>query len=53
MGEEHKALIEALAKALTSVKASPTDALKPPKFDWNSQDQYEDFRLFKKGMENG
>ena len=51
MGEEIKALVEELAKALTSVKVSPTDALKPPKFDWNSQDQYEDFRLFKKGME--
>ena len=55
MGEEgenaHKSLIEALVKALTSVKVSSTDALKPPKFDWNSQDQYEDFRLFKKGME--
>ena len=30
----------------------PTDALKPPKFDWNSHDQYEDFRLFQRGMES-
>ena len=48
----HKALIDAFTKALTNVKVSPTDALKPPKFDWNSQDQFEDFRLFRKGMES-
>ena len=50
--DPHAALIEAFTKALTSVKVSPTDALKPPKFDWNSHDQYEDFRLFRKGMES-
>ena len=48
----HKALIDAFTKALTNVKVSPTDVLKPPKFDWNSQDQFEDFRLFRKGMES-
>ena len=51
-GDSHAALIEACTKALTSVKVSPTDALKPPKFNWNSHDQYEDFRLFRKGMES-
>ena len=50
--DPHTALIEAFTKALTSVKVSPTDALKPPKFDWNSHDQYEDFRLFQRGMES-
>ena len=50
--DPHAALIEAFTKALTSVKVSPTDALKPPKFDWNSHDQYEDFRLFQRGMES-
>ena len=50
--DSHAALIKAFTKALTSVKVSPTDALKPPKFDWNSHDQYEDFRLFQKGMES-
>ena len=44
--ESHKALIEASTKALTSVKVSSTNVLKPPKFDWNSYDQYEDFQLF-------
>ena len=48
----HKALIDAFTKALTNVKVSPTDALKPSKFDWNSQDQFEDFWLFRKGMES-
>ena len=48
----HKVLINAFMKALTSVKVSPTDVLKPPKFDWNSQDQFEDFWLFRKGMKS-
>ena len=48
----HKALIDAFTKALTNVTVSLTDALKPPKFDWNLQDQFEDFRLFRKGMES-
>ena len=51
-GDSHATLIEAFTKALTSVKVSATDALKPPKFNWNSHDQYEDFRLFQKGMES-
>ena len=50
--DPHAALIEAFTKALTGVKVSPTDALKPPKFDWNSHDQYEDFQLFQRGMES-
>ena len=55
-GEEevhsYEALIKALMKALTDKKGSPTDSLKHPTFDWNSSDQYEDFRLFIKGMES-
>ena len=27
------------------------DSLKPPTFDWNSSEQFEDFQLFIKGME--
>ena len=48
----YEALIKALMKALTDKKGSPTDSLKPPTFDWNSSDQYEDFRLFIKGIES-
>ena len=29
-----------------------TDSLKPPTFDWNSSEQFEDFRLFIKGMDS-
>ena len=52
--EEHgyKAIIEALTKALTDIKGSPTDSLKPLTFDWNSSEQFEDFCLFIKGMES-
>ena len=52
--EEHgyQAIIKALTKALTDIKGSPTDSLKPPTFDWNSLEQFEDFRLFIKGMES-
>ena len=52
--EEHgmEAIIEALTKALTDIKGSPTDSLKPPTFDWNSSEQFEDFRLFINGMES-
>ena len=39
-----------LLKALKEFKSSPTDILRPPTFDWNSTDPYEDFRLFIKGM---
>ena len=39
----YEALIKALTKALTDKKGSLTDSLKPPTFDWNSSDQYEDF----------
>ena len=43
--EEHgyQAIIKALMKALTDIKGLPTDSLKPPTFDWNSLEQYEDF----------
>ena len=52
--EEHgmEAIIKALMKALTDIKGSLTDSLKPPTFDWNSSEQFEDFRLFIKGMES-
>ena len=52
--EEHgmEAIIKALTKALTDIKGSPTDSLKPPAFAWNSSEQFEDFWLFIKGMES-
>ena len=52
--EEHgyQAIIKALTKALTDIKDSPMDSLKPPTFDWNSSEQFEDFQLFIKGMES-
>ena len=28
------------------------DSLKPPTFDWNSSEKFEDFHLFIKGMES-
>ena len=38
--EEHayEAIIKTLTKALTDIKGSPMDSLKPPTFDWNSSD---------------
>ena len=52
--EEHgyEAIIKVLTKALTDIKGSQTDSLKPPTFDWNSSEQYKDFWLFIKGMES-
>ena len=53
-GEEecgYEAIIKALTKALTDIKGSLTDSMKPPTFDWNSSEQFEDFHLFIKGME--
>ena len=52
--EEHgyEAIIKALMKALTDIKGSPMDSLKPPTFDWNSLEEFEDFWLFIKGMES-
>ena len=52
--EEHayEAIIKALTKALTDIKGSLTDSLKPPTFDWNSSEQYEDFQLFIRSMES-
>ena len=51
--EEHsyQAIIKALTKALTDIKDSPTDSLKPPTFDWNASEQFEDFQLFIKGTQ--
>ena len=51
-GEEEEHGMEAIIKALTDIKGSPTDSLKPPTFDWNSSEQFEDFWLFIKGMES-
>ena len=47
-------LIEAWQAMLVPhyIKGSPTDSLKPPTFDWNSSEQFEDFWLFIKGMES-
>ena len=39
-------------KALIDIKGSLMDSLKPPTFDWNSSEQFEDFCLFIKGMES-
>ena len=52
--EEHgyEAIIKALMKALTDIKGSLMDSLKPPTFDWNSSEHFEDFQLFIKGMES-
>ena len=43
--EEHgyEAIIKALTKALTDIMGSLMDSLKPPTFDWNSLEQYENF----------
>ena len=55
-GEEeeygYEAIIKALTKSLTDIKGSLMDSLKPPTFDWNSPEQFEDLRLFIKGMES-
>ena len=52
--QEHgyEAIIKDLTKALTDIKGSLMDSLKPPTFDWNSLEQYENFWLFIKGMES-
>ena len=52
--EEHgyETIIKALTKALTDINGSLTDSLKPPTFNWNSSEQFEDFQLFIKGMES-
>ena len=47
-----EAIIKALTKALTDIKGSLMDSLKPPTFNWNSSEQFEDFWLFIKGMES-
>ena len=53
--EEHgyQAIIKALTKALTDIKGSLTDSLKPPTFDWNSSEQFEDFQLFTRAWRVG
>ena len=48
--EEEKHGYDAFIKAF--MKGLLTDSLKLPTFDWNSSDQYKDFRLFIKGMES-
>ena len=50
--EEEEHGCEAIIKALTDIKGSPTDSLKPLTFNWNSLEQFEDFCLFIKGMES-
>ena len=52
--EEHgyEGIIKALTMALTDIKCSSTDFLKPPTFHWNSSEQSEDFWFFIKGMES-
>ena len=52
--EEHgyETIIKALTKALTDIKGSPTDSLNFQPSNWNSSEQFEDFRLFIKGMES-
>ena len=52
--EEHgyEAIIKALTKTLTDIKGSPMDSMKPPTFNWNLSEQFEDFQLFIKGMES-
>ena len=47
-----EAIIKALMKALTDIKGSPTDSLKPLAFNWNSSEQFEDFQLFIKGIKS-
>ena len=51
--EEHgyEPIIKTLMKALTDIKGSLMDFLKPLTFDWNSS-EYEDFQLFIKDMES-
>ena len=42
-----------LTEALKALRPStPTDALKPPMFDWKMTEQYEDFCLFCKSVES-
>ena len=48
----YEAIIKALTNALTDVKGSLIDSLKPPTFDWNLSEQYEDFQLLIKGMKS-
>ena len=41
-----------LAEALKALRpGAPTEALKPPTFDWQTTKQYEDFHLFCRSME--
>ena len=50
--EEHgiEAIIKALMKALTDIKGSPTDSLKPPTFDWKLiRNSFEDFSALHQG----
>ena len=45
--------IAALADTLKALRPSaPTEAMKPPTFDWQTTKQYEDFHLFCRLMES-
>ena len=45
--------LAALTQALKALRPSvPTEALKPPTFDWQMTKQYNDFHLFHKSMES-
>ena len=47
------AALEKLTEALAKLQPNTaTDSLKAPQFDWTTSDQYEDFRLFRKGMDS-
>ena len=45
--------LAALAEALKALRPGAlTEALKPPTFDWQTAEQYEDFHLFCRSMES-
>ena len=45
--------LAALAEALKALRPGAlTEALKPPTFDWQTTEQYEDFHLFHRSMES-
>ena len=46
-------LLVAIAEALKALRpCAPTEALKPPTFDWQTTEQFEDFHLFCRLMES-
>ena len=45
--------LAAIAKALKALRpGAPTEALKPPTFDWQTTDQFEDFCLFCRSLKS-